>query len=202
MGWSIATTKTSGLTKDSALPTSSKPSIAFRSKRPIALQDAPGDSSVEVHEQHHGLSRLLRPHATHSIPEPHSETFGVTNDSPSLSRSVDPSQALVTCFELDTNRRPEALRIQRLSRLPGVEFWSTSNVEARQMLSDAFTACLLGGPGEAPVAGWFSRGEHAPGANAVALSEPYEVQRLLSARGPVSLFMIRWEPIVLRQLGQ
>jgi AraC-like DNA-binding protein len=170
-------------------------------ERAIALQNATSDATVEVHEQHHGLSRLLRPHVTDSITEPRSETFGVPDGSLSLSRPSDPSQALVTCFELDTNRCPEALRIQRLSRAPGVEFWSVSSPERRQMLSDAFTACLVGAASATASHRWFSRGEHAVRTNAVALSNPYEVQRLLSAPASVSLFMIRWEPIVLRRLA-
>ncbi len=107
----------------------------------------------------------------------------------------------MTCFELDTNRRPEAFRIHRLRRLPGVELWSIKDATSRCILSDAFTACLVLGGIDRALGTCFLRGERSFGAGDVMLTEPGEIQQISSAPEPVALFMMRWETSVLQRVA-
>ena len=96
------------------------------------------------------------------------------------------AQSLVTCFDLDTDRPPEALSVRRAGCLPGVEFWTiTGSERPRTLVADMFTACLVRAPNEGQIGKWWGRGEERTLASgSVLLSEPGEAQYLTHADGP------------------
>jgi AraC-like DNA-binding protein len=104
------------------------------------------------------------------------------------------SQGEVTCFELDTQHERETLRIQRLGRLVGVEFWSIFDTDRRRtIVSKAFSATLaIAGRSKGRATGWARGQERVLEPGAVQLADPGEVQHLGAEGGPISLFVIRW----------
>ena len=107
-----------------------------------------------------------------------------------------PAQRFMTCFELDTDRPPEALTVRRTQGLPGVEFWTISGSERRRtFVSDMYTACLVRSRQEGIIGSWWARGEERPLASgAVLLAEPGEAQYVTAASAPASFFIVCWAP--------
>jgi AraC family chemosensory pili system transcriptional regulator ChpD len=105
------------------------------------------------------------------------------------------AQRFMTCFELDTDRHPEALSVRRACGLRGVEFWTISASERRRtFVSDMYTACLVRSAHEGVIGSWWARGEERPlVAGAVLLSEPGEAQYVTSASAPASFFIVCWD---------
>jgi len=110
------------------------------------------------------------------------------------------SQGPLTSFELDTQFKRETLRIQRLGRLVGVEFWSIFDTDRRRtIVSKAFSATLLiAGRSKGRAQGWARGQDRLLEGGAVQLSEPGEVQHLGAEGGPVSLFVVRWSEEALQ----
>jgi AraC family transcriptional regulator, chemosensory pili system protein ChpD len=108
---------------------------------------------------------------------------------------VVPAPRFMTCFELDTDRPPEALSVRRACGLPGVEFWTIASSERRRtFVSDMYTACLVRSRHEGIVGTWWARGEERPLASgAVLLSEPGEAQYVTSASASASFFIVCWD---------
>lgn len=107
----------------------------------------------------------------------------------------------ITCFELDTNRPTEAIRVQRLRRLSGVEFWSISDSERRwSMLHDTFGAWFVRGQGSVPRGRWWSRGEERSiRAGSVRLMDPGESHVTTYVAVPTSFLVVWWSPSTLEQ---
>jgi AraC-like DNA-binding protein len=112
-----------------------------------------------------------------------------------------PAQRFMTCFELDTDRAPEALIVRRVHGLPGVEFWTISASERRRtFVSDMYTACLVRSRHEGIIGSWWARGEERPlSSGAVLLSEPGEAQYITSASAPASFFIVAWDRNVIER---
>jgi AraC-like DNA-binding protein len=113
------------------------------------------------------------------------------------------AQDFITCFELDTDRPPEALGVRRARTLPGVEFWTISgSARRRTFVSDMFTACLVRAPLDNTIGKWWGRGEERPLApGTVLLSEPGEAQYVTSADGPASYFTVCWHATALERVA-
>jgi len=105
----------------------------------------------------------------------------------------------VACFDLDTDRPREAVRLQKPCRLPGVEFWSVARSERHwRMLHDTFTACFVHGPSGAVRGRWRSRGqERIVSAGCLQLMEPGESHQTTAVVGPASFFVVWWAPSLL-----
>jgi AraC-like DNA-binding protein len=103
----------------------------------------------------------------------------------------------LTCFELDTDRRPEAIRVQRASALEGVEFWSISESDRRwAMIHDRFSAWWIGGAAGTVAGKWSWRGQERPlRAGSVLLMEPGDALVVEGSR--VSMIVLFWEPPAL-----
>src|SRR6476659_7757690 len=97
-----------------------------------------------------------------------------------------PVPSFMTCFELDTDRPPEALAVRRAAGLPGVEFWTITGSERRRtFMSDMYTACLVRSRQEGIIGTWWAQGEERPlAAGAILLAEPGEAQYVTSVTAP------------------
>lgn len=101
----------------------------------------------------------------------------------------------LTTFELDTNRPPEAIRVQRCAPLIGAEFWlTTESVRPSVAIPDSFGACWVEGEGSGGTIGrWWSRGEAREiESGSVHLIEPGVLYRTLELGVPVTQRTIWW----------
>lgn len=111
-------------------------------------------------------------------------------------------EGLVT-LDVETDRLGERLSVHRVSRLPGVEFWSVKDsTRLWQMHHDTFTASLVGGKASLN-ANWSYRGRHqAVNAGDMQLIEPGEAHRTTSVSEPASFFVIYWHPNVILEASE
>ena len=112
-----------------------------------------------------------------------------------LRKSPGDPHRFITCFELDTDRPPEAVGIRRARPLPGVEFWTMTGSERRRtFVSDKHTACLVRSSTEGVIGKWWARGEERPLVSGqVLLAEPGEAQYVTAAAAPASFFVVCWD---------
>jgi AraC-like DNA-binding protein len=109
----------------------------------------------------------------------------------------------ILSVDVETERPGESLSVHRLSRLPGVEFWSVRNsLRHWEMHHDTFTASLVAGR-PSMNATWRYRGRHqAVSAGQMQLMEPGEAHKTTSVTEPASFFVIWWHPEVLRSAAE
>lgn len=114
-----------------------------------------------------------------------------------------PAHRFMTCFELDTDRPPEALSVRRARGLPGVEFWTISGSERRRtFMSDMYTACLVKSCHDGIIGTWWAQGEERPlAAGAVLLAEPGEAQYVTRVSAPASFFIVCWERAAIERVA-
>ena len=108
------------------------------------------------------------------------------------------------CFELDGNRVPDSLTVQRLSSLPEVEFWSVTGCQRpRTQLSDMFSASLvLGSSADECGLVWTRGKDGAFRSGDILLAEAEEVQRITPTDRPSALFTIYWPRSALERVGR
>jgi hypothetical protein len=109
------------------------------------------------------------------------------------------TQAGILSLEVETDRPKERLSIHRVSRLPGVEFWSVrDSTRLWAMHHDTFTASLVAGK-PSMNASWHYRGrKHEVTAGHMQVMEPGEAHKTTSVSEPASFFVIWWHPDVLQ----
>ncbi|HEX7453185.1 MAG TPA: hypothetical protein VF294_12905, partial [Polyangiaceae bacterium] len=95
------------------------------------------------------------------------------------------TQAGILSLDVETDRPGERLSIHRLSRLPGVEFWSVrDSMRLWAMHHDTFTASLVGGK-PTMNASWSYRGRKQDvSAGHMQLMEPGEAHKTTSVSEP------------------
>ncbi len=113
------------------------------------------------------------------------------------------SNAQILSLDVETDRPGERLSVHRVSRLPGVEFWSVrDSMRHWAMHHDTFTASLVAGK-PSMNATWSYRGrEQAVSAGHMQLMEPGEAHVTTSVSEPASFFVIWWHPSVLAQAAE
>ena len=109
----------------------------------------------------------------------------------------------ILSLDVETDRIGERLSIHRLSRLPGVEFWSVrDSTRLWAVHHDTFTASLVTGT-PTMNASWSYRGRTQDlSAGHIQLMEPGEAHKTTSVSEPASFFVIWWHPEVLRQAAE
>lgn len=124
--------------------------------------------------------------------------------SPGVStRDFESPPDVVTCFELDTHRPPEALSVYRLSRVRGVEIWSISGCQRqRLLLSDLCSASLVLGPSGQGCRVRVGGEERICRAGEILLGDADEIQLTTPLEAPSSFFTIFWPHDALEQIAR
>jgi AraC-like DNA-binding protein len=109
----------------------------------------------------------------------------------------------ILSLDLETDRPGERLSIQRVDRLPGVEFWTVrDSMRHWAMHHDTFTANVVAGKSSMN-ATWSYRGRrHDITAGQMQLMEPGEAHSTSMVSEPASFFVIWWQPEVLLQASE
>jgi len=109
----------------------------------------------------------------------------------------------ILSLDVATDRPGERLSVHRVTRLPGVEFWSVrDSMRHWEMHHDTFTASLVAGR-PTMNATWNYRGrKHAVSSGHMQLMEPGEAHKTTSVSEPASFFVIWWHPSVLLEASE
>jgi len=109
----------------------------------------------------------------------------------------------ILSLDVETDRPGERLSVHRVTRLPGVEFWTVrDSMRHWAMHHDTFTASLVAGR-PSMNATWLYRGRKQDvSAGQMQLMEPGEAHATTSVSEPASFFVIWWHPDVLMQASE
>ncbi|HKO51221.1 MAG TPA: hypothetical protein VJV79_26110, partial [Polyangiaceae bacterium] len=99
---------------------------------------------------------------------------------------------------------PDLLTVQRVSNLCDVEFWTVAGCSReRTQLSDMFSASLVLGTRNEECGRMWMRGQDEPFRSGdILLAEPDEIQRIMPADRPSTLFTIYWQRSALEQASR
>jgi AraC-like DNA-binding protein len=113
------------------------------------------------------------------------------------------TNAGIVSVDVESDRSGERLSVHRVTRLPGVEFWTvTDSMRHWAMHHDTFTASLVCGK-PSMNASWTYRGrKQAVSSGHMQLMEPGEAHKTTSVSEPASFFVIWWHPDVLLQASE
>ena len=108
------------------------------------------------------------------------------------------AMAGILSLDVETDQPGERLSVHRVTRLPGVEFWTVrDSMRHWAMHHDTFTASLVASR-PSMNATWLYRGKsQAVSSGQMQLMEPGEAHTTKSVSEPASFFVIWWTPDVL-----